>query len=385
MSIRLIHTADVHLDLCYAHAGMPPVQANNRRQSLRDSLRTVVRRAGEWPADALLIAGDLFEHHRVSPDTIAFLKDVFDRIPDVAVFIAPGNHDPYTPDSPYATESWPGNVTIFSQPSWQSKDVSHALLTVHGFAFDGPDLSENPFGQLDVPQDSGRVHVAVGHGSASTHQPPDKGAYAPFDPGQAAAPGLAYLALGHFHTVTELEGNFPTRMCYSGAPEGHGFGECGPRHFLEVEIDEGRPRVRQQASAHSIYEQHTLDVSTFSNSQAVLEAVRDLPAPAEAARLVRIVLEGACPPSMQERLKALPDVVGDQFAYLDIVDRTTAQEDYEDLAHEATSLGMFIQQMNDAIAAAAEPERRRMLERARYVGLAAYRGEMVPVRGTEGG
>ena len=34
---------------------------NRRRQSLRDVFSAILRRAKEWPADAVLIAGDLFE------------------------------------------------------------------------------------------------------------------------------------------------------------------------------------------------------------------------------------------------------------------------------------------------------------------------------------
>jgi len=55
--MRLIHTADVHLDMCFASAHTPPGFGNRRRQSLRDVFHTIIRRAGEWPADVLLIAG----------------------------------------------------------------------------------------------------------------------------------------------------------------------------------------------------------------------------------------------------------------------------------------------------------------------------------------
>src|SRR6185436_20063981 len=128
--MRIVHTADIHLDMCFSPLGLPAGFGNRRRQSLRDVFRRVVRRAGEWPADALLIAGDLFEADRVSRDTIAFLVSEFRAIPQVPVFIAPGNHDPFTPASPYATEQWPKNVTIFRSASWESVPVHGGALTV---------------------------------------------------------------------------------------------------------------------------------------------------------------------------------------------------------------------------------------------------------------
>jgi len=160
--MRLVHTADIHLDASFAGTGMPAAFGNRRRQSLRDVFRSIVSRAGEWPADALLIAGDLFEQERVTKDTVAFLIGEFWSIAHVPVFIAPGNHDPYTPDSPYACEEWPENVHVFDQPVWQACSLADRPLVVHGFAFDGPDISSSPFGKLAVPDD-GRVHVAVAH------------------------------------------------------------------------------------------------------------------------------------------------------------------------------------------------------------------------------
>jgi len=121
--IRLIHTADIHLDSCFAGTGMRAGFGNRRRQNLRDVLTSIVARAGDWPADALLIAGDLFEGDRISHDTTQFLSGLFESIPHVPVFIAPGNHDPFTPDSPYATMTWPENVAIFDSPQWQCHRV----------------------------------------------------------------------------------------------------------------------------------------------------------------------------------------------------------------------------------------------------------------------
>lgn len=89
--MRLIHTSDIHLDRCYAPLGMGPAQGHARRQGLREVLRGILRRAQAWPADAVLIAGDLFDLARVERDTVTFLQSEFDAIRPVPVLIAPGN------------------------------------------------------------------------------------------------------------------------------------------------------------------------------------------------------------------------------------------------------------------------------------------------------
>ena len=385
--MKLIHTADLHLDAWFAGVGMPASFGNRRRQCLRDVLATILQRAAAWPADAVLIAGDLFDHERVTPDTTAFMRSAFERIRPVPVFIAPGNHDPYVPGSPYVTERWPDNVIIFDAPAWRAYALPDAPLTVHGFGFDGFDLSANPFGALHPPAD-GRAHVAVTHGSERGRQPPGKTAYAPFDAADAADPNLHYLALGHFHRVTPITGPFTTAMYYSGAPEGHGFDETGALHYLEVEIDppqDGPPvvRVTPVCAARAVYEVHEIECDEHSHSQQVIDAIRNLPAPEARERIARIVLKGSCPPALQNALPEVYDAVAEQFAFLDLVDETHPVEDYEALAATGTTLGIFIQRISREIADAPDARTRAMLERARLAGLNAYRGREMPIRGLE--
>jgi exonuclease SbcD len=367
------------LDACYAGAGLPAGFGNRRRQGLRDVLHAILERAATWPADAVLIAGDLFDLDRLNRDTVAFLRREFGALQPVPIFIAPGNHDPYTPDSPYAIENWPGNVHIFSSPQWTAFELEDKPLTVHGFAFDGPDISNNPFGHLEVPRD-GRIHVAVAHGSERSHQPPGIENYAPFDGAQAAIDGLAYLALGHFHAMTPVG----TRICYSGAPEGHGFDEPGVHGFLEVEISEEGARVAAVPSCTVVYSTHTIDCSDFTTAQQAVEAIRALPVDALRAQVARVTLTGTCAQSIQAGLGAIRDAVAPMFEHLELIDTTRPAEDYELLARENTTLGAFVRLMSESIRNAGSEEERRLRERAREVGLAAYRGHDLAIRGLRG-
>ncbi|MBI2431426.1 MAG: hypothetical protein HYV26_00965, partial [Candidatus Hydrogenedentes bacterium] len=316
--------------------------------------------------------------------TISFLHESLQALRPVPVFIAPGNHDPFVRTSPYASEAWPANVFIFARPVWQQHELKHLPLTIHGFAFDGIEISANPFGSLTVPQD-GRVHVALGHGSERGHQPADKPSYAPFDAADAACAGLHYLALGHFHSYTAITGNFSTTVCYSGAPEGHGFNEPGPRHYVEVEIAQSNGAVRVQprpvVSSQIVYAAHTLDISEFTNAQQLVEALRALAAAQPYRQIARIRLIGCCAPGLLEQFPAVADAVAEHFEHLQLLPEVTAPEDFDALAREKTSLGAFIGRMNSHIAAAPDEERRALLLRARDVGLAAYRNQTLPIRG----
>lgn len=366
----------------YARTGFGPALASQRRQSVRETFRSILARAKAWPADAVLIAGDLFELDRITHDTVAFLRDAFASVAPVPVYIAPGNHDPYVAHSPYALETWPENVYIFAGPRWTSRQVHGTQVTVHGFAFDGYDISRNPFPELRVTA-TGQIHVAVAHGSERGNLPESKEAYAPFHAEEVAQEGLAYLALGHYHGYTEINAT-PTVVRYSGAPEGHDFGEPGMHHYVEVEIDDaGRVSARAIPCSRAVYVSHGIDCTPFEHTNQLLDAIRAIPLSGDVPHLVKVRLTGLCLPSISRELTMVSDILSGHFQFFQLVDETTPLEDYDALAGENTTLGEFMRRINSEIRDCIDPDRRRMLERAREIGLAACRGQQLAIHGLE--
>jgi len=384
--MRLIHTADLHLDASFAAAVMPPGFGARCRDDLRQVFHAIMRRAAAWPADAVLIAGDLFDQDRVTRSTVAFLREQFEVVRPIPVFIAPGNRDPYVPGSPYATEAWPANVYVFDGPVWTAHALKQADLTVHGFAFDGPDISSNPFAMLQIPDD-GRFHVAVAHGSERAHLPAGKACLAPFDAPAAVPEGLDYFALGHYHGALPIAGAFAAAVHYAGAPQGHGFHEPGNRHYLEVELEAGShgPMVRVQpvASSKTVFCTYTRDAMDCATPEELTEALRATARAEERPQAARVVMTGPCTHAVQDALPAVCEAVADAFEFIHIEDATYSAEDYPDLSQEATSLAAFVRRIDREIQDAPDEARRRMLIRTRDVGLAAYRGRDLPIRGTE--
>jgi DNA repair exonuclease SbcCD nuclease subunit len=371
--------------MCFSPLGLPAGFGNRRRQSLRDVFHRIVKRAGDWPADALLIAGDLFEGDRVSRDTVQFLAAEFRNIAHVPIFISPGNHDPFTAASPYATEAWPKNVNIFRRPVWESATAHGGALTVHGFGFDGPDISNNPFGKLALPESRPGIHIGVAHGSERGHQPPEKKSYAAFDAKEAAVNGLRYLALGHFHGATPIEGEYSTTMWYSGSPEGHSLRETGMHHYLEIEIDDRGVDVTAVPSSRVIYTVRRLMCDEFESAQDVIDAIRAIAREEEARQVARVVLAGGLDPAIHSELGLIYDAAALEFEHLYLLDRTAPLEDFDALAKDDTSLGSFVRRLNGEIVACAEEGQRQKLVRAREIGVAAFRRREMEIRGLERG
>jgi DNA repair exonuclease SbcCD nuclease subunit len=198
-------------------------------------------------------------------------------------------------------------------------------------------------------------------------------------------PNLKYLALGHFHGVTHIEGAHPTVMYYSGAPEAHGFNHSGMRHFLEVEIEDENVQVKPVPSARIVYETYPLDCGEFEHAQQLVEAMRLRASGQPVPQIARVTLTGQCLPSLLSELPAVYDAAAPQFESLQLIDQTVPAEDYEELARETTTLGAFVEHINGEIADAPDDARAGVLKRAREVGVAAYREQKFAIRGIDFG
>jgi hypothetical protein len=380
--IRFVHTSDIHLDASFSSAALPSRLGDRKREALRGTFREILEEAARLPADFVLIAGDLFEHDRVTADTVEFLRRQFAALGDVRVFIAPGNHDPYLHDSPYRSETWPPNVHIFREERFEPVEIAGLGVRVAGFGFTRTHVPDRPFAALQpLPADS--VNIVVAHASEVLRLPPGKGAHAPFSPDEIAGKNIAYCALGHYHEQREVEhGIDGTRIWYSGIPEGRAWDEeqgCG---YLSCEIGaDAKVSVTPRRSGRYPFRTLTVCCDGFSTREQVVDAViRERGSLYDASSLLRVRLEGAVDPRLALSWSELEERLSGEALHILWDDRTVPAIDFESLAGERTLRGQFARAMNEQVAAAPEAAAREMLERARLYGLQALLDREVRLR-----
>ena len=100
--MKLLHSADWHLDAPLL--GFSPEETAQLKAALLELPAKVVRTAREHGCDLLLLSGDLFDG-AYSPETLLILQRALAEA-DIPVCIAPGNHDPMGPQSPWAQPGW---------------------------------------------------------------------------------------------------------------------------------------------------------------------------------------------------------------------------------------------------------------------------------------
>ncbi len=349
--MKLVLFSDLHLDTVFAWTGDPDV-ARKCRDALRAALIKILELAKSISADAILCAGDLYEHDRFSPDTAAFLRRCFGEI-ELPVFIAPGNHDWYGPGSIYRGERWSPNVHIFSQTSLKPVELAEGL-TLWGAAHCAPANTDSFLKDFHVNR--GGINLALFHGSERTfiaQQGNRKIPHAPFDAEEIVRAGLQHAFVGHYHCPRD--GQWHT---YPGNPEFLSFGETGRRGPVVATIDSDGTirRDRYCVSALKVHDV-LVDVTGCSDRQDVIDRIELEITGMEG--IARITLTGEMAAELDLRTNDLKEISPLLEATIIRLGDLRVAYDFPAIEKEPTVRGQFVR---DVLAASLpEDERRRIL------------------------
>jgi DNA repair exonuclease SbcCD nuclease subunit len=354
--MKLLHFADLHLDAPFAW--LDPEAAQKRRQHRRDTLTRILALAEAEQVDAVLSAGDLFEVDRVHPDTVAFLRSSFARS-SRPIYLAPGNHDWYGPESPYAVADWSPNVHVFREARLEPMPIGEGV-TLWGAAHRAPANTDGFFAGFRATGPG--VHLAVAHASERswlTAQESGKQPHAPFDASEIEAAGFAHAFLGHFHVPKDGE-----RHTYPGNPDPLEFGESGERGAVLATV---RPdgSVARERRLVAVSQVHDIEVALDGCEHA--DDVRDRVSAAIGGLRgsVRVTLTGSVAPVVRLDGGDLAALGGHLDGLVIRRDRVTVGYDLAALAEEATVRGQFVRTAMEI----SDPDRR---QRVLLLGLRAF-------------
>ena len=347
--IKFIHTADWHLDSPFG--ALEPAEAAKRRKELRALPDRFADYVNEQGVDLVLLSGDLFDGKHVYRETMEGLTAALGRM-RAKVLIAPGNHDCWGPL--WDKWEWPDNVYIFHHGRMTELPLGDVVF--HGAAFLTAEQGVSLLSGFKTAED-GKLHIGLLHGEVAAES-----RYNALRPGDIAASGLDYLALGHIHKRGEARYG-KTLTAWPGCPEGRGFDETGEKGFYQgVIADDGAISIEFVPFAKRKYEILTVDVTGEDPRAAVEEA---LP-PETKEDLYRILLTGEA-----ERVPDLEEALRERFYALEVRDHTRIPQDLWARAGEDSLRGLFLQKLRGQLEEAkTEAERERISAAARF-GLAA--------------
>ncbi|MFC0284630.1 exonuclease SbcCD subunit D [Camelimonas abortus] len=239
MAFRFVHAADIHLDSPLRSLALrDPAAAALVGDATREALRRIVDLCLEEQADALVLAGDLYDGAQTSMKTALFLAGELRRLDEagVRVYLIRGNHDAA---SRITRElSLPPNVHVFdgrATPVEAPRPPGATPVFIHGVSFAQPHAPESLLPKFRPPV-HGAINIGVMHTSLGGAEGHD--AYAPCALADLDAHGFDYWALGHIHKRSVHRGRSVIVM--PGNPQGRDINEPGPRSVTLVAIGDDR-------------------------------------------------------------------------------------------------------------------------------------------------
>ena len=271
MPFRFVHTADLHLDSPLRSLALrDPDLAALIGDATRQAFSNLVDLCIDEEAEALMIAGDLYDGDQTSMKTALFLADGLRRLDEagVRVFIVRGNHDA---ESRITRElALPGGAKAFrgrSEVVTLGRPDGALPVAVHGTSFGKPHAPESLVPKFGPPVPGafniGLLHTSLG--GAPGHDP-----YAPCSVADLAETGFDYWCLGHVHKRAIHSENPHAVM--PGMPQGRHIGEAGPKSVTVVRVaDDGSVACEERAVSVAQFERVTVDLAGVADWREMTE------------------------------------------------------------------------------------------------------------------
>lgn len=369
-ALNLLHTADHHLGLRFKN--LPSAVGNRRRQDLLDNFLLCAQTAEKNDCSIWLIAGDLFEEEFADSRLMKFLASVFAGLKATRVFLVSGNHDPYHPNSPYRVFSFPDNVTVFTEPKFESVVVNG--VRVYGRAYVP---GENAFPEGFQVEDPKAFNVLLFHGTDKTHTW-EEGEYCPFLPSQLKASGADYVALGHIHKPHTVMDRQPLAV-YPGSPEPTRFGETGDRGGCLLSVSPRKEiQLKRLKLAKRRYIEKQVGVKVDHSTDDLRKALTEALAAAAPEDVVRLTFAGELDPDTELPLDSWLQELTPQYFFLDLEDETTPGYNLAVLKEQRSLQGKLVKKYADLSQAATTEDERSLLREALSYALMALEGRELP-------
>ncbi len=208
-ALRIVHSSDLHVGEGFTE----PLHKGDGTAGLRVVL-AAARAAG---ADLAILAGDTFEHNRLSAELLdraaALLAEA-----GMPVVILPGNHDPAIMDSVFHRAiAAPSNVHVIGVTDEAVVSFPDLALEIWGNAH--RDYGDNaPLAQPRPRRSFWQIAVAHGHYAPVADRSTNLRPGWLIGDDEIVATGADYVALGHWNRHVRVGGD-AVAAYYSGSPD----------------------------------------------------------------------------------------------------------------------------------------------------------------------
>ena len=358
--MKFVHIADMHFDSPFVNLSEKDIMGDLRRLEQRKVFKKIIEYIKENNIKYFFISGDLYEHKYIKQSTIDYINKLFEEIPETNIYIAPGNHDPYTKNSYYNKYNWSKNVKIFG-PKVEKIETQDA--NIYGYGFDDFYCSDSGVENIEIEQTE-KPNILIIHGNIDGSTIEDM-QYNSMSKKMLQEKGFDYVALGHIHKKDyNTEEN--QKIVYPGSTISLGFDELGEHGMIVGDLEKNKLETQFIKLDDKQFTKRELNVDNIYSKEELIEKINELEI--EENNYVEIILIGNRNFEIN-KYDLIKYILNNNI--IKIKDNTKIAYDLEKLENENTLKGLFIKEMNKKIKNAETEEEKEIIEKSIEIGLAS--------------
>ena len=358
--MKFVHIADMHFDSPFVNLSEKDIMGDLRRLEQRKVFKKIIEYIKEKNIKYFFISGDLYEHKYIKQSTIEYINKLFEEIPETNIYIAPGNHDPYTKNSYYNKYNWSKNVKIFGP---KVEKIETQDVNIYGYGFDDFYCSDSGVENIEIEQNE-KPNILIIHGNIDGSTIEDM-QYNSMSKKMLEEKGFDYVALGHIHKKDyNVEEN--QKIVYPGSTISLGFDELGEHGMIVGDVEKNKLEIQFVKLDDKQFTKRELNVDNIYSKEELIEKINELKI--EENNYVEIILIGNRNFEIN-KYDLIKYILNNNI--IKIKNNTKIAYDLEKLENENTLKGLFIKEMNKKIKNAETEEEKEIIEKSIEIGLAS--------------
>lgn len=341
--IKILQAGDLHFDTPFKDLDKDVSEIS--KEELLQVFSKIITIAIENKVEILLLTGDIFDNITVNKKTLIFIKNQIERIPNIKVFISPGNHDPYNEKSFYKMINWPSNVYIF-----KSK-LEHIILedlkvVVWGAAFNEYYVKESLLKNINILEDY--INIMAIHGEISSVDGGNE--YNPITIKDIENSKLDYIAIGHRHNFSGIKKIGNTYYAYAGCPQGRGFDEILDKGIIIGEVSKGVVNLDFIRTSKRNYYIKEVDISNKVSYEEIKDKIiNEIEDEERKNNFYKIILKGEVESFVNLKENLLKELIKDYFYFVKIIDKTEIKLDFDSISKDYSIKGVYAKKILEKI------------------------------------
>ena len=351
--MKFVHIADMHFDSPFVNLSEKDIMGDLRRLEQRKVFKKIIEYIKENNIKYFFISGDLYEYKYIKQSTIDYINKLFEEIPETNIYIAPGNHDPYTKNSYYNKYNWSKNVKIFG-PKVEKIETQDA--NIYGYGFDDFYCSDSGVENIEIEQTE-KPNILIIHGNIDGSTIEDM-QYNSMSKKMLQEKGFDYVALGHIHKKDyNTEEN--QKIVYPGSTISLGFDELGEHGMIVGDLEKNKLETQFIKLDDKQFTKRELNVDSIYSKEELIEKINELEI--EENNYVEIILIGNRNFEIN-KYDLIKYILNNNI--IKIKDNTKIAYNLEKLENENTLKGLFIKEMNKKLKNAETEEEKEIIEKS---------------------